>query len=93
MAGSVDQVEFVFLTISRLVCHPDGVELDGDTALPLQIHRIQELLAHQSFLHRPGGFDQPVGQRTLAVVDVSDDAEIANSDWRMAGNIAVRGGD
>jgi hypothetical protein len=36
------------------------------------------LLFHQALVDRAGEFQQPIGERALAVVDVSDDAEIAN---------------
>ena len=41
--------------------------------------RVEELLLHLALLQRAGGLDQPVGQRGFAVVDVRDDAEVANA--------------
>ncbi len=72
----VDQVEFVLLAIARLVRHADRVELDRDAALPLQVHGVEELLAHEPLFHRAGGFDQPVGEGGFPVVNMGDNAEI-----------------
>jgi len=77
VARRVDQVEGVLHPVLRGVAHPHRVELDGDATLPLQVHRVGELLAHEPLLHRAGDLDETVGQGRLAVVDVGDDAEIA----------------
>ncbi len=61
----------------RLVHHAHGVGLDGDAALALQVHVVQDLGLHLAPGHRAGQLQQPVAQRRLAVVDVGDDGEIA----------------
>ncbi len=43
-----------------------------------KFHVVQQLLLHLPLLHRARGFQQPIGQRALAVVDMGDDAEIAD---------------
>jgi hypothetical protein len=55
----------------------DAFGLDGNAALALEIHRIQKLLVHFALGERAGHFQQAVGQRGLAVVNVRDDAEVA----------------
>jgi hypothetical protein len=52
--------------------------LDGDAALALEIHVVQQLVALVALGHGARQLQQPVGQRRLAVVDVRDDAEIAD---------------
>jgi hypothetical protein len=52
--------------------------LDRDASLALEVERVEHLLLHLTLLQRPGRLDQAVGQRGLAVVDVRDDAEVAN---------------
>ena len=47
-------------------------------ALALQIHGVEHLLPHLPLVERAGELDQPVGERGLAVVDVGDDAEVAD---------------
>ena len=84
MARRVDQVEDVGLAVLGRVLDPDGIGLDGDAALALDIHRVEHLLFHVALGHRPGHLDEPVGQRRLAVVDMGHDGEIA--DMREVGH-------
>jgi hypothetical protein len=51
--------------------------LDGDAALALKVHGIEELRLHLPFGHGEGGFEQTIGKRGFPVVDVGDDREIA----------------
>src|SRR5687767_11969376 len=74
MAGRVDQVKDVTIPI-----HSDVLRLDRDPPLPLEIHRVEELLAHVARFDRAGDLQNPVGERRLAVVDVGDDGEVANA--------------
>ena len=78
MAWRVDQVEGVGLTISGGVIHPRRLKLDRDAALTLKIHIVQELLLHIPVGHRARVLQQTVGQRRLAVVDMGNDAEVAD---------------
>ena len=78
VAGGVDQVQPVGLAVPRGVPEGDGVALDGDAALALDIHRVEDLVAELARLHAAAALDQPVGQRRFAVVDVGDDAEITD---------------
>ncbi len=76
MAGGVHQVELV-----ALPGEPDGLRLDGDPALALDVHIVEHLgvAGHLAVGEAAGRLDQPVGERRLAVVDMRDDAEIADS--------------
>ena len=78
VAGRIDQVEDVILAVARLVFKADGLRLDGDAALALDVHGIEHLLDHLALLQAAGELDQAVSQRGLAVVDVGDDREIAD---------------
>jgi hypothetical protein len=78
VAGGVDQVEDVRLPVGRLVLHAGGLELDGDAALALQLHVVEELLLHVARGDGAGVLQQPVGQGRFAVVDVGNDAEVAD---------------
>jgi hypothetical protein len=49
---------------------------DGDAALAFQVHGVENLLVHFALRQRAGHFEQTVGERGFAVVDVRDDAEI-----------------
>ncbi len=77
VAGSVDQVELVGVAVVRLVHHAHGVGLDGDAALALQVHVVQDLRLHLAACHRAGQLQQTVAQRRLSVVDVGDDGEVS----------------
>jgi hypothetical protein len=76
--GGINQVEDVGLAVRRLVLHARGLELDGDAPLPLQFHVVQELLLHVTGSHRSGVLQQAIGQGRFAVVDVGNDAEVAD---------------
>jgi len=54
-----------------------GVALYGNTLLALQIHVVEHLILHLALVERIRLFQQSVGQRTLAVVDMGDNTEIA----------------
>ena len=78
VAGRVDQVELIDLAVVGLVVQPHGVRFDGDAALALQVHGVEHLLHHFALRQRAGDFEQAVGQRRFAVVDVRNDREIAD---------------
>ena len=77
--GGVDEVQLVRLAALRRVGHAHGVQLDGDAALALEVQRIEHLGLHLALLEHAGGLDQAVGERRLAVIDVGDDAEVADA--------------
>jgi hypothetical protein len=76
--GRVDQVELVHPAVPGGVRQRDGVRLDGDPAFPFEVHGVEDLVAELPVLHRAAALDEAVGQRGLAVVDVGDDAEVAD---------------
>src|ERR1700722_11805409 len=50
--------------------------LDRNAPLPLEVHRIQQLILLVSVGDRTGGLQQPVRKRRLPVIDVSDNAKV-----------------
>ncbi len=52
--------------------------LDGDAALALDIHGVEQLSLHVALGHGARELEDAVGQRGLAVVDVRDDGEVAD---------------
>jgi len=79
VAGRVHQVEFVALPLKA-----DGLRLDGDPALALDVHIVEHLRAHFALGEAAGALDQPVGERAFPVIDVGDDGKIA--DFRSVGH-------
>ncbi len=76
--GRVDQVQLVGLAVPGRVEDSDGLRLDRDAPLALQVHRVEQLRAH---LPRGDGvcqLEDAVSERRLAVVDVRDDREVAD---------------
>ena len=76
--GRIDQVEDVDLPVVGLVGQADGVGLDGDAPLALEVHRVEDLRLHLARLQRAGDLEKAIGERRLAVVDVGDDGEVAD---------------
>ena len=78
VSGRVDEIEFIGVPIGEGVVHPDRMGLDGNAAFAFEIHPVEELLLQIADGDRSGQFEQPVGQRGFAVIDVRDDAEVAD---------------
>jgi hypothetical protein len=72
--GRVDQVELVALPEDA-----HCLRLDRDPALALELHRVEQLVAHVAARHRLRDLEDAVGQRRLPVVDVGDDREVADA--------------
>src|SRR5690606_35666904 len=64
--------------------------LDRDAALALDVHPVEVLGARRALVDHAGQLQHPVGQGRLAVVDVGDDAEVAND--RRIGVAGLRRG-
>src|SRR6185503_19181408 len=61
-----------------LVVEAHGLRLDGDAALALDVHRVEDLLLHLPVGNIAAQLDEPVGEGRLAVVDMGDDREVAD---------------
>jgi hypothetical protein len=86
VARRVHEVEDVRLPVLGSVFEAHRLRLDSDAALALDVHGIEHLLDHVALRHRPGLLDKPVGERRLAMVDVSDDREVADILDRVDGH-------
>ncbi len=78
MTRSVDQMQDVVATIIGLPRQTDALRFDRDATLTLDVHLVQILGTHVTGLDDAGDTEHPVGERRLTVVDVSDDAEVAD---------------
>ena len=86
MARRVDEVELVCETVRSGVVEAHRLRLDGDAALALEVEGVEQLVLHIAHRHRPGPLQQAIGERRLAVVDVGDDAEVADQVEWLAGH-------
>ena len=77
MAGGVDEVEHIggFLVF---IGHGDRGGLDGDAALPFEVHGIKELLLGLTGGDGSGQLHEAVGQGALAMIDMGDDGEVSD---------------
>ena len=78
VAGGVDEVEDVLPPVFVRVGDAHGLGLDGDAALALQVHLVQILIAGFAVADQARVFEDTIGQGGFAVVDVGDNAEIAD---------------
>ena len=73
----IDQIEHVCPAVET-VGNGRPVGFDRDSHLALEFHVVEELIPHLSLADDTGVLEDPIGQRALSVVDVCDDAEVAN---------------
>ena len=78
MARRVDEIELTRPAVSGLMVERDALRLDGDAALPLQLHRVQHLRRHVPLAQTAAVLNEAVGQGRFAVIDVGDDREVAD---------------
>ena len=78
VSRSVDQVENILAAVLGLVNGAHGLRFDGDAALPLQVHIVENLFLHLPAGQKAGFLNNPVRQGGFAVVDMGDDTKVAN---------------
>ena len=78
MAGSIDQIQLVLVPIASAVVEADGVRLDRNSPLALEVHGVEHLVGHFPFRKRTRDFQHTVGQGGLAVVNMGDNRKVAN---------------
>ena len=91
VTGSIDEVELIFLAVGGAVMQANTLGFDGDAALFFQIHGIEHLRGHFALGERAGKFEQAIGKGRLAVVDVRDDAEVADETGIHVDVLSLRG--
>ena len=75
---SVEKIEEVRLAVLRGVLHRDRMALDRNAAFTLQVHGVKGLRLEFARAYGIGEFKYAIGERRLSVIDVCDDAEIAD---------------
>ena len=78
MARRVNQVQPVVFPVRRSIMQADSPRFDGDAALTLQIHVVQQLVFHRAGINRVAQLNQPVGQGGFSVVNVGDNRKITD---------------
>ncbi|CRH92299.1 Uncharacterised protein [Chlamydia trachomatis] len=74
----VNQVENVGFAVISLVIKLNSIELDGDTTLALQIHRVQELSLHFTAGNCLGLLQNTVSKCGFSMVNMSNNREVTN---------------
>ena len=74
----VDQVEHIRFAVFCRILKSYGLRFDRDTAFTFEVHRVEDLRFHFSFRECSCIFNQTVGNRRFAVVDMCDDTKITN---------------
>ena len=79
MAGGVHEVELIILAVFGFPGKADGLGLDGDAALALDVHVVEDLFLHFARLQPAAGLNQAVGQGRFPMVDMGDNREVADA--------------
>ena len=77
MARGVNEIQLISFALKNML-HRDGAGFDSDAALAFKIHGVQNLFARLPTADRVGGLQQTIRQRAFAVVNVSNDGEVAD---------------
>ena len=70
VARRIDQIELIRLAIVGVIGHANGIGLDRDAALALDIHGVEQLRLHVALVDGMGELENAVTDRGLAMVDV-----------------------
>jgi hypothetical protein len=71
--GCVDQIQDVIVAGVGPIFEADRLCLDGDPSLPLDVHRVKQLLTHVTRADSARPLEEAIGQGRLAVIDMGDD--------------------
>ncbi len=74
----IDEIELIHLAAQRLEAQGHALRLDGDAALALEVHRVEHLGLHFPGIEAAAFLNEAVGQRRFAVINMSDDGEVAD---------------
>jgi len=78
MARRIDKVQMIFFAVFCRIVEGAVLAFDGDAALALDVHIVKDLIAELPVIGEPGMLYKPVGKGRFAMVDMGDNAEIAN---------------
>jgi hypothetical protein len=78
MARGIDQIENILFSILGAVGKGDGLALDGDSPLALNVHIIEDLVFEVPLVYHASVLDEAVCKGRFPVIDMSDNTEITN---------------
>ena len=78
MTGRINEIEDILLAVGVAIVETNRLCFDRDASFPFDIHRVEYLFTHVSRRDRAGSLNQSVGERRLAVIDMSNDRKIAD---------------
>ena len=73
VARRIDQVELIRLAVIGIIGNADGIGLNRDAALALDVHGVEQLRLHVSLVDGMGELENAIADRGLAMVDVRND--------------------
>ncbi len=62
MSGRIDEIELIDLAALRLEAEGHALRFDGDAALALEVHRVEDLCLHFPGIEAAALLDEAVGQ-------------------------------
>ena len=77
MSGSINQIQNIFFTIMEIF-HLNCMTLNCNTSLPFKVHIIKHLCLIFPFGYCIGLLQQPVGQCTFTMINMSYYTEISD---------------
>ena len=78
MAGGIDEIELVVITIIRGVVKGHALRLDRNTALALDVHGVEHLFGHFAIAQATANLDEAISQRGFAVVYVRNNGKVTD---------------
>lgn len=76
MAGCVDEIQVIDLSVLGLVIQCHALSLDRDTTFPLDIHTIKYLRRHFTLGQAIAKLNKTISQGRLTMVNMGNDREI-----------------
>jgi len=77
MTWSIDQIEDVLVSIFCNVRKADGLAFDGDAALTLNIHIVEELIMELTISNLFTKLNHTISQGGFSVIDMSYDGKVS----------------
>src|SRR4030043_408843 len=76
MTWRVDQIENILLSVFSMIGKRDGLTLDGDPPLALDVHVIQDLILEVSLINQTRILNEAVCKGRFSMVNVCNDAKV-----------------